>query len=81
MHPIQEPQTPKINPEQLMMQIMHPRTTIQKVIPTMHRRRLRQLERQERPISQDMTFQKLRGERDGEDVGEDVFERVRVLGC
>jgi hypothetical protein len=34
MQPIQPPQAPKVNQKLLMMQIMHPRTTPQKVIST-----------------------------------------------
>jgi len=81
MQPIQKPQRPKINHELLMMQIMHLRRAIKEIIPTMHRRRFKKLKRQKEPVGKDMTPKDLRWNRDWEDVGEQVLERMSVLGC
>lgn len=62
-----------------MMQIMHLRLPHQEIIPTMHRRRPKQLVPQKRPERQNMASQDLRGEGYREDIREDLLNGMCVL--
>jgi len=62
-----------------MMQIMHLRRIIKKIIATMNRRRFQEFEGEKEPIGENMAPEDLRWKRDREDVGKQVLERVGVL--
>lgn len=64
-----------------MMQVMHLRRIIKEVIATMSRRRLHEFKGEKDPVGEDMAFENLRWNRDREDVGEEVLERMSVLSC
>ena len=81
MQLIQKSQPPKINHKLLMVKIMHLCRIIKEVITTMNRRRFQEFKSEKEPVCEDMAFENLRRNRDREDVGEEVFERMSILSC
>ncbi|WEW61909.1 hypothetical protein PRK78_007409 [Emydomyces testavorans] len=79
MQPVQQPNRPIVQIELLMMLVMHPRHAAHEIIPAMHHRRVGQLVPQKRPERHEVAVQQRGRQRDRQDVGGEVLERVRVL--
>lgn len=79
MQVIQNPDAPKIHIKPLVMPIVLPSRTAKEVKPAVHRRRLDELPRDKHPHGHHVHPQRQRRQRNGQHVGHDVLQRVRVL--
>lgn len=79
MNPVQQPNPPKVDIKPLMMAIMLLRRAVEKVIATVHRRRLNQLPRNKQPERQHMHAQHNRRHHNRQRVRDDMLHRVRIL--
>lgn len=80
MQPIQAADTPEVDIELLMMQIMHLGLGGEEIETAVHGGRVEQLPGEKGPEAQDVDVQDLRRETDRQDIGDQMLDRVRVNG-
>ena len=80
MQPIKQTNGSIIQIELFMMQIMHFRLASEEVISAMHRGGIEELIRQIRPEGQDVAAQDLRRQRNGQGIGKNMLNGMRILG-
>ena len=80
MYPVQKPYDAVIDAEPLMVRVVLPRRPAEEVVPAVHGGRLEQHETDEGPGAQHVRAQQGGREHDGQGVGDEVLNRVGVLG-